>query len=282
MKCWGRNTYGELGDGTVTDRHSPVSVVGVSGATALAAGAYFTCALLSGGTVDCWGYNGHGQLGINSVTDRHSPVPVPGLTGVTAISAFAGHACSLSGGQVKCWGYNANGQLGDNTTTDRRVPTLVAGLSGVAQISVGGAHTCALLTAATVKCWGYNKYGQVGDNTTTDRHKPAATPIAGLTGVIAISAGGNHTCALTVAHAVRCWGDNLTGQLGDGTTTDRHKPAATPIAGLTGVVAISAGGSHTCAVLAAGTVECWGYNLRGEIGDNPTANRLAPTTVPGL
>jgi alpha-tubulin suppressor-like RCC1 family protein len=151
---------------------------------------------------------------------------VVGLSsGVVSISAGWDHTCAVtSTGAVECWGYNGYGQLGDNTTTYRPVPVGVVGLSsGVVSVSAGAAHTCALTSTGAVKCWGSNGSGQLGDNTTTD--SPVPVDVVGLSsGVVSVSAGQNDTCALTSTGAVKCWGYNGYGQLGDNTTTDSHVP----------------------------------------------------------
>ena len=160
---------------------------------------------------------------------------------VSQTSAGLFHTCALTtAGAVKCWRSNVNGQLGDNSTTQSLTPVNVVGLgSGVAVFSAGVHHTCALTTAGAVKCWGANGNGQLGDNSTANRSTPV--DVVGLgSGVAAISEGGVHTCALTTTGAVKCWGYNGNGQLGDNSTTDRLTPV--DVVGLgSGVAAISAG-----------------------------------------
>ncbi len=276
-KCWGYNWYGQLGDGTRTDRSTPVDVAGLgSGVAAIAAGGGHSCALLTTGGVKCWGNNESGQLGDGTAT---------------SIAAGGDHTCALlTTGGVKCWGDNGDGQLGDGTTTQRSTPVDVVGLaSGVAAIDAGSLHTCALLTAGGVKCWGDNWYGQLGDGTRTERWTPV--DVVGLaSGAASIAAGGDHesiaacgdhTFDLLTTGGVKCWGVNWYGQLGDGTTTQHSTPV--DVVGLgSGVAAVAAGGDHTCALLTTGGVKCWGWNYYGQLGDGTTAQRSVPVDVVGL
>ena len=282
--CWGRNSSAQLGDGTYTQRSVPNYVSGLTeGVEMPAIGDYHSCALTKDGGVKCWGYNDYGQVGDGTTTERITPVDVSGLTsGVTEIGAGYYHTCALTtGGGVKCWGRNNDAQLGDDTTTNRTTPVDVSGLtSGVIMVATGGYHTCALTTSGGVKCWGDNGYGQLGDGTWTTRKTPV--DVSGLTsGVVYISAGKYHTCAVLTGGGVKCWGRNSNGQLGDGTTD--HSTTPVNVSGLSsGVSAVTLGAAHTCALLTGGGVKCWGDNGYGQVGDGTTTQRDTPEDVSGL
>jgi hypothetical protein len=288
IRCWGADASGQLGDSTTNNmRIQPVPVTGIQFGTAMVSGgSLFTCAVVNGGA-KCWGANSAGQLGnapanndMNTVPDSSVPVNVTNLTtGVQAIAAGDAHACAVVNGAARCWGSNNFGQVGENTVSTRRSPAQVVGLtSGVQAIAAGGAHTCAIVNGAAM-CWGLDNSGQLGNASvgsppTGDSHVPV--PVTGLaSGVIAIAAGENHTCAIAAGGAAKCWGANGAGQVGNGSTDpnvplpdDSHAPAQ--VTGLTsGVQAIAAGAQHSCATTTAGGVFCWGLNSSAQIADDP-------------
>jgi len=177
VRCWGANSAGQLGDGTITFHPTPVAVTGLSNAVAITAGVAHTCALRGDGTVGCWGGNNNGELGDGTTTTRLTPVTVAGLANAVALTAGNFHTCALrADGTVRCWGDNTVGQLGDSSTTDRLAPVAVSGLSNVVAVPAGGATTCAVRVDGAVLCWGSNANGQLGDGTTTDRRTPAEVP----------------------------------------------------------------------------------------------------------
>ena len=282
IDCWGWNHLSQLGDGSTIDRSLAAPVGDLPAAVALAAGGRHSCALLAqpnAGAVECWGANGHGQLG--GPTSANSPVPVDNLTAdAVAIAAGAQHTCALtSDSRVDCWGANNRGQLGTGVPSDGSGVGLVSALPDAVAVDAGAFHTCAVTDAAGIDCWGANDYGQLGDGTTRDR--PLPTAVHGLPGKIAaVSGGGSHTCALTTAGEVLCWGANNNGQLGNGTLADNREPV--PVQRLPNAVAIDTGSHHTCALTNSGDVFCWGANDWGQLGDGTHTTRTSPTRVTSL
>jgi len=280
---WGYNAYGQLGDNSNTDRHTPVEVFGGGNTwVAIAAGADHTVALKSDGTLWTWGYNFFGQLGDNSTTNRNTPVQVFGGGNTwVAIAGGGNHTVALkSDGTLWAWGINDRGQLGDGTNTLRNTPVQVFG-GGNTWVAIAARfnHTVALKSDGTLWTWGSNFYGQLGDATNTDRNAPVQTSGGGNIWV-AIAAGDNHTVALKSDGTLWTWGYNFYGQLGDSSNTNRNTPVEVS-GGETTWVAIAAGYVHTVAMKSDGTFLAWGYNQNGQLGDGTNIHRNTPVQVFG-
>lgn len=280
--CWGENDYGELGvGGWLYHVSSPLGVSGITfGSGSVAAGDLHSCGLSNAGVAYCWGDDNGGELGDGKLTTDSFPDPVSGGLVFTVISPGAAHSCGvIAGGAAYCWGYNADGRLGDGTTQDHSIPTSVTRSLTFTTISAGFDHTCGLVAGGVAYCWGANDVGQLGraDSTGVSDSVPQAV-FGGLT-FTAISAGYEHTCALTAAGTVYCWGANGAGQLGDGTTFDRHSPVA--VQSGQAFTAISAGGSHTCGIVSGGAVVCWGDDTWGQLGNGSTTGSTIPVAVSG-
>jgi len=309
VRCWGDGGSGRLGYNNTANVSDPVGPsiqeagnvpLGLGAkATAITAGHYFTCALLTTGAVRCWGEGVQGELGHNSVTsigddptrsiETAGDVPLGGRA--TAIAAGDTHVCAvMATGGVRCWGYDPQGELGHDYTKNigdgdpagqsieqaGDVP-----LQGkVRAIAAGAHHTCALMTTGGVKCWGAGSVGQLGYDSKANVGDGGGVLMQDLEDVplggkaAAITAGGNHTCALLTTGAVRCWGAGTSGELGyggvdnvgDGIGPSIEAAGDVPLGGT--AVAISAGGLHTCALLTTGAVRCWGEGGTGQLGHN--------------
>jgi alpha-tubulin suppressor-like RCC1 family protein len=236
LSCWGANEHGQLGDGTLVDRPSPVTVVSLGGIVEAALGYEHGCALKTDGSVWCWGDNAYGQLGDGTRASRPTATAaVIGITTAAHLAAWLEHTCAvLKDGSVWCWGRNNVGQLGDGTTTDRPTPVRAGTIANAVEITAGGeatpsseSHTCARGSDGSVYCWGDNSFGELGDSSTTTRTTP--THVQGLPAAAAIGAGGRHSCAALAAGGAMCWGDDAYGELGTIPGQASSVPATTQI-----------------------------------------------------
>ena len=268
VQCWG-------GFAALTPLSPvPVTMAGLSEVVSLGAGTSQACAVLANGSVQCLGY---GNLGDGVTTLSTTPVTVSGISTATAVVVGAGgaHACVLlANGSIQCWG--TGGLLGDGTDVTSLTPVPVVGITNAVAISSeGGLHTCALLADRTIRCWGASPLGQLGDAGGWGSYSPLT--ITGIADATAVAAGSSHTCAIVGSGAVKCWGGNFYGQLGNGTMGD---PSYSPVdvLGITNAVAIATGDFHSCALLADGSVKCW-----GEAFANGSASRSGtPIPIAGI
>ena len=304
--AWGSNDYGQLGDGTHTDRPTPVPVSGLTSVVAVAAGEEHSLAVKGDGTVWAWGRNYYGQAGVGTTTDRPRPVQVSGLAGAVAVAASGSGSLALKGdGTVWAWGHRVT------------TPAPVSGLSGVVAVAAGDSHYMALKGDGTLWAWGSNEEGQLGNGTMTAFSTPVQ--VSGLTGVVAIGTGALHSLAVKADGTVWAWGSNEAGQLGaaapfrsqrtpvqvsglaggvavaggfayslalkaDGTVWTWGAGAATParVSGIAGIVAIAGGYSHTLALKGDGTLWGWGSNFNGQLGDGTSTRRTTTVQAAGL
>ncbi|MDQ6837122.1 MAG: cell wall anchor protein [Actinomycetota bacterium] len=274
---WGLNRSGQLGDGSTNTHSIPVAALPPAdhGVTTVAAGADFSLALRSDGSVLAWGDNSVGQLGNGTFTPGGTPKVVPNLNSVVQLAVGTDGRFALartSSGAIFAWGDNAHGQLGQDpaTTPKSPIPMGVTGVGTAIWVAAGGRHSLAVKSDGTTLAWGDNSAGQLGDGTTTQRPTPAS--VSGLAAnptVTAVSAGDDFSLALK-GGSVMAWGSNTDGRLGDGTYAQRLTPVAVTNPGhsgaLTDVKAITAGSNHSLALLSDATLVAWGNNAAGQLG----------------
>jgi alpha-tubulin suppressor-like RCC1 family protein len=276
IKCWGQNTGGNIGDGTNTNRYTPVVVQGLpTGATAISAGAFQNCANFSG-NLKCWGSFHDGTD--TTASAGVAPQDFGGLTtGVQDFDIGFWHSCAVVNGAAKCWGANNFGQLGDGTTTPRPMPVDVSGLvSGVSKITVGQYFSCAIHNGVP-KCWGRGTSGEMGNGALTNQMTPVA--VTGITDATQIAVTFNTGCALRSGGSVKCWGLSAGGTLGNGGAFGSVSSTPVDVVGLSAnVTQLSGTGNHFC-VMQANVPKCWGSNFKGKIGDGTLTDRNAPVSV---
>jgi hypothetical protein len=280
--CWGRNEYGQLGDGTTTMRVLPRLVTGGHTWTSVTAGIFHTCGITTAGDGFCWG-NGNFGLGDGSTASSSTPQPIAVSGGDTWALLSAGwyFTCGLTpDGRAYCWGRNSHGVLGDSTGSTQLTPALVAGDHSWHTINAGESHACGITDAGEAYCWGNRQHGRVGDGGLTGTAW-VPTLVSGGHAWRDVSAESWHTCAITTAGAGYCWGFNSFGQLGIGNTETQSTPSLilndhtwtdmNPVTAHT-----------TCGITDAAEAYCWGANAAGQVGiGTESRNEVIPRLVSG-
>ena len=286
--CWGDNGSGQLGVGFISSQLAPVAVLGGLSFRQVSAGEGHTCGVTTSNIAYCWGNDVVGQVGDGAGHNSGTPVPVAGGLRFRQVHAGENHTCGVTTDNVAyCWGANYFGALGDGTTTERSTPVAVAGGLSFRQVVAGRAYSCGTTTDDRAYCWGDNTEGQLGIGSfgrLNGRLTPA--PVAGRHSFRQVIAGAINTCGITPDDRAYCWGDNASGEIGDGTSNRRTRPVA--VLGGLQFRWVDPGGSqlgtpapHTCGTTTGHRAYCWGYNHDGELGDGTIINRSKPVAVAG-
>ncbi len=317
-RCWGRNTLGQLGDGTTTDRARPTPVDRLGWASSVSASASQTCAALRSGEGWCWGDNRLGQQGDAVSRSIPSPMPVPGMEGATILGLTERHVCAAAGDetQVSCWGANDGGVIGDIGAFASASPVAIEGIAGVLDVGSSHGDACVLLADRRVKCWGPNTGGLRGTGVVNGPPAPGPavddlanvnqlavghylacaslsggsvrcwgsgqlTPavVDGVDGVVDVMGGAGVQCVVFAGGGAACWGAT---HLGDGTSNTSAVPVPMDLPDDFHAVQATHNGYHGCVRSDDGRVRCWGDNSVGQLGDGSTTLRRSPALVDGL
>lgn len=282
LLCWGRNDYGQLGDGTTEDRRTPTPVQSGPVFRSVSAGWLHTCGVTRDGGTYCWGDNSFGQLGNGERgPQEHLPVPVIAAGRFTAVAAGHGYTCGLTeAGAVFCWGENLGGSLGAGIEEEfEAVPQEVASNAVFTSVTAGPGHACALDEDGQAWCWGSSRAGELGAPATETCYldRPCSRtplPVEGGHAFQTLGAGSSSTCGIDDAGELLCWGGNSQGQLGDGTTEDRPSPS--PVVGARSWSEVDGGFGRTCGIAEGGEPWCWGGP---PLGDGSAEGALVPVRV---
>ena len=280
LNAWGLNSHGRLGDGTTTNRSSPVQIGALTTWADISAGYQMTLSTKTDGTLWAWGFNNYGQLGLTNTTAYSSPKQVGALTDWLSVTG-AGYNFSASiktNGTLWTWGYNNNGQLGHGNTSDINSPKQVGALTDWLKISAGDYNFIATKTDGTLWSWGKNNVGQLGDGTTTNRSSPVQ--VGALTTWYSVASGSLHTMATKTDGTLWTWGQGSFGKLGLGNTTSYSSPKQ--VGTLTDWLTIASGGQSSFAIKTDGTLWTWGYANDGALGHGNGISYSSPKQLGAL
>lgn len=255
LRCWGKNTNGQVGNNTTTNQIGPVVINSGTSYQKVSAGEINTCGITVAGALRCWGNNTYNQVGDGTSTQRLIPVTINSGTSYSHVSVGKFHACAITvAGVLKCWGYGIWGQIGDGTALGSSTPKVIDTGTNYLWVDAGDGHTCGVTSTGVLKCWGDNNNGQIGDGTNTSAFSPVVVD-AGVS-YVKSSAGGGHSCGITTTGVLKCWGFAYAGQIGNNSTTNVLSPVIID-AGVNYQYAV-AGYTSTCGITTTGVLKCWG------------------------
>lgn len=278
LKCWGSNSYGQLGNGNTTSSSAPQIIDSGTTYQSVSTGAFHTCAITTAGVLKCWGDYNYGKLGISGASAYvTSPTIIDAGTLYTKVSAGDNGTCAITtSGILKCWGCNSYGEVGNGSNLTQTTPVTINSGTNYSVVAVGVYHTCAITSAGALQCWGNNASGELGDSR-NEGSSPLPITVTSGTNYLTVAAGGGFTCAITSANLMKCWGAADNGEVGNGTTAAVYYPGSVdPSVTYSSVFAAT---NHACAITTAGLMKCWGQNNYGEIADGTNVTRLTPTAI---
>lgn len=262
LYMWGRNSNGQVGDGTRTNVYHPKKIM--NNVKMVACGNEHSAAVTADGSLYMWGANGSGQLGDGTGYVLLTPVKI--MDNVKYVALGSNYSAAITtDNSLYTWGANHNGQLGDGTTTNTNRPGKIMSNIRSVSLSKTGSHSAAIDLDDTLFCWGDNGYGKIGDGTRTKRYSPVRV----ATNTVLVDLGYSHTVALSADGALYTWGEPGYGRLGNGNTSF---VCLSPARRMDNIVSAAAGGYHTLALTTDGRVLSCGYNTSGELGNGSTAH----------
>lgn len=275
VKCWGKNSSGVLGSSRAGAFTYPLDVDSQTLYSTLSTSSNHTCAVTNDGLLKCWGSNIYGGLGDGMTTIVPSPTPISSSTTYTAIQSKDQTTCALTNdGRIECWGDNSLGLLGIGVPFNSGRPALVDPDTKYTFLRTGISASCGITDSKVTKCWGSNALGILGDKS-NDIIRYSPSVVAHESFATKVDYGDRVGCLVDDAFDLKCWGDNINGQVGDGTTIARTTPVFVSYYFGT----LSLGWTHSCGILTSGALYCWGDNSNGNLGDNTTTQRKTPTKI---